>query len=407
MANRTIIILNDYCHINGGASKVAIDEAVGLANAGERVIFIGACAPICPELENAPLEVICLKQKEMLNAGKNPLTMLQGLWNFRAARTMRKLLKTLDKNHTIIHLHGYTKAITTSPIRTANKLGFNVVCTLHDFFTACPNGAFFDYAKVAPCPKRALSIDCITTQCDKRHYAHKLYRVARGFIQQKIGGLPQHVFHYITLSKQSANLLKPYLPETAKYYALENPIDIPKQPLVNVRANKTLVAVGRLDAEKGIENLLKACEIAGVSLTLVGDGPLRCMAKKYDFCRVTGWVSPAQVIEELANARAIVFPSLWYETYGLVVAEAAARGVPAIVSDISAAAERVNHGENGWVVRSGVVDNLASALAATKDDDMVEKAGKNAYEYFWNNPPTRTNHIEKLREIYERIITVS
>ncbi len=404
MNNHTVIILNDYCHVNGGASKVAIDEAVGLAEAGVKVIFIGACAPICPELQNARLEVICLGQTELINAGKNPLVMLQGLWNFKAAQAMNRVLKKMDKAETIIHLHGYTKALTTSPVRMANNLGFKVVCTLHDFFPACPNGALFDYIKCKPCPKRAMSFDCIKTQCDKRHYIHKLYRVVRTFIQQKFGGLPKDVKNYITLSKQSASLLRPYLPKDANYFPLENPIDVPHLPLVNVRENKSIVVVGRIDPEKGIEILLEAAKKAGISLTLVGDGSLRKLAESYPFCRVTGWVSSAQVVEELAKARALVFPSLWYETYGLVVAEAAARGVPAIVSDVSAASERIENGKNGWHMRSGDMEDLTRLLSITRDDDVVARAGVEAYNSFWASPPIRANHIENLKIIYNKVM---
>lgn len=383
---------------------MAIDEAVGLAEAGVSVVFVGACAPVCPELANAPLKVICLGQAELIKAGKNPLVMLQGLWNFKAASQLRTLLKSMDRRNTIIHLHGYTKALTTSPVRAANKLGFKVVCTLHDFFAACPNGALFDYVQCKPCPKRAMSFDCIKTQCDKRHYIHKLYRVARTFIQQKFGGLPASVTDYITLSKQSSALLRPYLPRNARYHPLENPIDIPHLPPVDVRGNKEIVAVGRLDAEKGIEILLEAAKKAGISLTLVGEGPLRSLAESYQFCRVTGWLSPAQVVGELAKARALVFPSLWYETYGLVVAEAAARGVPAIVSDISAASERVENGKTGWHARSGDMEDLARCLALTHDDELVAKAGQAAYSAFWASPPVRANHIDGLLHIYNMIL---
>ncbi len=406
MNNPAVIILNDYCHINGGASKVAIDEACGLAAAGINVIFIGACGPICPELQNTRLEVICLGQTELINAGKNPFVMLQGLWNFKAAAKMKALLEKMDSKNTIIHLHGYTKALTTSPVRMANKLGFKVVCTLHDFFAACPNGALFDYVKCKPCPKRAMSFDCIKTQCDKRHYLHKLYRVVRTFIQKKTGRLPGGVKDYITLSKQSTVLLRPYLPADSNFYPLENPIDIPKAQAVNVSANKSVVAVGRLDAEKGIEILLEAAKQAGVPLTLVGDGPLRALAESYDFCKVTGWVSSAQVIEELSRARALVFPSLWYETYGLVVAEAAARGVAAIVSDVCAASERVLEGKTGWHIRSGDVADLTRCLRITKDDEAIAKAGAEAYALFWAAPPVKTAHTQGLLDIYRKIISL-
>ncbi len=404
MNNLTVIILNDYCNINGGASKVAIDEAVGLAASGVKVVFVGACAPVCPELENTNIEVICLGQTELIKAGKDPLVMLQGLWNFKAAAAIRRLLAGMDRKNTIIHLHGYTKALTTSPVRVAEKMGFKVICTLHDFFPACPNGALFDYVKCEPCPKIPMSFDCIKTQCDKRHYVHKLYRVARTFIQQQCGNFPKSVKHYISLSKKSVELLRPYLPSDSNYYPLENPIHIPQLPPVDVSANKDVVFVGRLDAEKGIEILLEAAKNAGVSLTLVGDGALRELAESYPNCRITGWVTPAQVVEELSKARALVFPSLWYETYGLVVAEAAARGVPAIVSDISAASERVIDGVTGWHTISGNMDDLTRCLRFTKDNESIKTIGNTAYRQFWQFPPVLAKHIQELLIIYDKVL---
>jgi glycosyltransferase involved in cell wall biosynthesis len=402
----TVVVLNDYCHINGGASRVAIDEAVSLAEAGLRVIFFGAAGPVCGELQQARLEVISLGQSELVEAGQNPSVILQGLWNFTAYQRMSALLATLDPRFTIVHLHGYTKALTASPVRAAVKHGFKVVCTLHDFFTACPNGAFFDYVGKKPCSRRGLSLGCIATNCDKRHYAHKLYRVARSTVQRSAGLLPQGVMDYITLSNRSVELLKPYLPANARFHALENLIEAKKTPPVDVAANENIVAVGRLDIEKGIEVLLEAAKIADVKLTLVGDGPLRALVEAESHCRVTGWISPESVMKEVERARCLVFPSLWYEAYGLVVAEAAARGVPAIVSGISAAAERVVDGLQGWHVRAGDVEDLARCLMLTKNNVALSAAGKAAYERFWAAPPTRENHTQGLLAIYRSMLGI-
>ena len=42
MSVRSVVVLNDFCHVQGGASRVAIDEAVALRSAGLDVSFIGA-----------------------------------------------------------------------------------------------------------------------------------------------------------------------------------------------------------------------------------------------------------------------------------------------------------------------------------------------------------------------------
>lgn len=405
MPLRTVVVLNDYCHVQGGASRVAVDEAVALASQGLDVIFLGAVAPVCDELREAPLRVICLEQPELLNVGKNPGVMLQGLWNTTARQRMAELLRGLDPRTTIVHLHGYTKALTTSPVRAATDMGFAVVCTLHDFYTACPNGAFFDFQQRQACPKRGLSLDCITTNCDKRHFVHKSYRVLRSIAQRALGHLPSAVKHYVTLSEQSVQLLRAYLPADAQFYPLENINEVPQAPPVAVAANKAIVAVGRLDVEKGVETLLAASRLAGVPVTFVGDGPLRPQVDATPQCRATGWVKAAQVMAALEEARCLVFPSLWYETYGLVVTEAAARGVPAIVSSISAASERVTDGVEGWHFPAGDADALAKLLRQAMDNTAVQRAGQAAYDRFWRDPPTRERHSQGLLKIYREILS--
>jgi glycosyltransferase involved in cell wall biosynthesis len=386
--------------VQGGASKVAIDEAISLARSGVNVIFLGAVGPPCPELRAAPLTIECLDQRELLDVGRHPAVALQGLWNGKAARHVRKILAGLPRERTVVHLHGYTKALTTSPVKVARRLGFPVVCTLHDFFAACPNGAFFDYAKQVPCPRRALSVGCIVTHCDKRHYVHKLFRVVRGLTQRYHGGFPRNVQHYISLSERSAAILGPYLPSAARLHRLPNVTDVTHEPQVPLADNRTIICIGRLDLEKGVRLLAEVGRQLGLGVTFVGDGPLRAEIEAIPGVSVTGWVSSDEVRQHLAQARCLVFPSLWYETYGLVVAEAAARGIPAIVSDISAAAERVQDGVTGWQFRSGDPADLARCLRLIRDDALIQAAGDAAYRAFWTNAATWRAHADRLVGVY-------
>jgi glycosyltransferase involved in cell wall biosynthesis len=400
-----VVVLNDYCYVQGGASRVAIDEAVGLAAAGVNVTFVGAVGPVCEELKRASLRVVNLDQVELSSFLKHPEVAFQSLWNRAAYKSTRAVLKSLDRRSTIVHLHGYTKSISSSAIRFVADSGFSVVCTLHDFFSACPNGAFFNFVESKPCHLRALSTSCITTNCDKRHYAHKLYRVVRSLAQRQLGNFPNGVKEYIALSNKSAELLRPYLPSDAGVHFLRNPIDVDRESPVDVARRKSVIAIGRLDTEKGIAMLVDAARRAKSQLILVGEGPWRPYAEEYEGCKVTGWLPRREVMAELERARCLVFPSLWYETYGLVVEEAAARGVPSIVSDISAAAERVNDGVTGWHVRSGDTDDLVRCLNVIKDDAVVQKVGLAAFEHYWVDPSTPARHTAGLLNIYRDILT--
>lgn len=108
---------------------------------------------------------------------------------------------------------------------------------------------------------------------------------------------------------------------------------------------------------------------------------------------------------EIHHARCLIFPSLWYETFGLVVAEAAARGVPAIVSDVSAAAERVVDGASGWVFRSGDLESLERCIALIGDSERVRAAGATAYRDYWARPSDPHCHATQLTAIYDTVIS--
>ena len=404
MTVRSVIVLNDFCHVEGGASRVAIDEAIALKKSGLDVTFLGAVGPVCEELCASSVRTICLGQAALADATHHPSVVLQTLWNHTAYRTMQSLVANLDPRHSVVHLHGYTRALTTTPVLAAGQARLPIVCTLHDFFAACPNGAFFDYNRQEPCHLRALSTACAMTTCDKRHPLHKAYRVVRGVAQRRVARFPATVRNYITLSDQSATLLRSYLPIDAQFYALPNIIDIEQAPPVDPGANRSLVVVGRLDVEKGVLLAAEAARRAASPIVFVGDGPLRAEIEATG-ARVTGWLSTDRVRTELEHARCLIFPSLWYETFGLVVAEAAARGVPAIVSDISAAAERVVNGASGWVFRSGDLESLERCIAFIGDSERVRAAGATAYRDYWARPSDPHHHTAQLTAIYDTVIS--
>lgn len=401
---RSVVVLNDFCHVQGGASGVAINEAVALAALGLDVTFIGAVGPICQELRAAPVKVLCLDQPELADAAQHPRVTLQALWNPAAYRTLRSRLAALEPRQTIVHLHGYTKALTAAPALAASRAGFPVICTLHDFFSACPNGAFYNYRRQMPCALPALSMSCMLTACDKRHELHKAYRVARGLAQRTFSRFPSSVRDYISLSRRSTELLGPYLPTDARFHSLPNIIDVARTPPVDVAGNEQMIVIGRLDPEKGVDLAAKACGAMGLPLVCVGDGPLRPYLESMG-ARVTGWLTAHQVQQHLAQARCLMFPSLWYETYGLVVSEAAARGVPAIVSDVTAPAERVVDGVTGWVFQSGDLDSLMHCVKLTREDALVRAAGDAAYRQYWQAPSDPRSHALMLLSIYDAVIS--
>lgn len=403
----SVVILSDFANFSGGASVVALQSALRLAELGHDVTLFTAVGPVAGLLQDKKnLRVICLGQQEIAKDPNRKRAFLQGAWNRPAAKALDQLLATLDPRRTVVHAHLWMKALSPSVFAVAFKRKFKVAVTLHDFFAACPNGGFYDYVKGEVCYRRPLSMSCVTCSCDRRSYSQKLWRCARTWLQTHVARLPMRTAHFIGVSKFSVDILKPFLPSGTPQTVVRNPIDAEDHGPANVAENEPFVFVGRLVPEKGVFLCAEAARKAGVRAVFVGDGELRAeLQSKYPEFEITGWQDSAAVQARLRGARALVFPSQWYETLGLVVVEAAANGVPAIVSNGCAASDTVVDGETGLHFAAGSVDNLAEKLSLlNKDSATAARLGRAAYERYWQRPWTREAHVSELLDVYRRIV---
>ncbi len=132
---------------------------------------------------------------------------------------------------------------------------------------------------------------------------------------------------------------------------------------------------GRLSAEKGVLLLADAFRRAvrlrpGLRLAIAGDGPARAtLARALGDApyRFLGVLEGDALAAAYASADVFCLPSAT-ETFGQVVTEAAASGLPAVVLDRGGAAELVSHGESGLVVEADDPTALAAAFALLHDD---------------------------------------
>ncbi|MEG1628296.1 glycosyltransferase family 4 protein [Pseudomonas sp.] len=154
-----------------------------------------------------------------------------------------------------------------------------------------------------------------------------------------------------------------------------------------------LVCVGRLCEQKGQLFLLEAARILAAQslafeIVLAGDGEMRgqieALIAEHDLqahIRITGWISSAQVREEMLAARALVLPS-FAEGLPVVIMEAMALRRPVLTTYVAGIPELVRHGENGWLFPAGAVDELAAAMAdcIAQPVEVLQRMGDAAYQ---------------------------
>lgn len=404
----TVVLISNSAQNTGGQTKVAFDSAIGLKQAGHRPILFAAAGPVDQRLTDAGVETVCLGQHDILSNPSAREAAVQGIWNRRAADELGRLLARLPRASTVIHMHGWAKAISPAVAGPIRASGLPAVYTMHEYFLFCPNGGFYNYRDQHVCKLEPLSARCVTTNCDSRSYAHKLWRLSRQAAVDHMFNLADAFSDYICISKFQVEAIGARLPKGARRHLVANPIASENLGPKTGPAAGDIVFVGRLSTEKGPLIFAEAATRLGLTPIFVGDGPLRGdIEARYPQARVLGWQQPEAARAALRAARALVFPSLWWEGQPLTVLEAKAYGTPVIVADQCAAREEVEDGVTGLWFRAGDIDDLARALRQMRDDETVARMSEASYRAFWAEPRGLDRHVEAIVAIYRDMLARS
>ena len=155
----------------------------------------------------------------------------------------------------------------------------------------------------------------------------------------------------------------------------------------------SILYVGSLSERKGVLELLEIfatvqSQIREAKLVIVGDGPLRASVRErihllalHESVEMAGFVPPDDLGKYYGRARLFLFPS-HEDTFGVVIAEAAAHGLPLVVSRYAGASDEfVRQGENGFIVDPKDISTTASAvLRILGDDGLRSEMGRKSYE---------------------------
>jgi len=149
-----------------------------------------------------------------------------------------------------------------------------------------------------------------------------------------------------------------------------------------------LLYVGRLSSEKEVSvvidayTALRKLDESKVRLVLVGDGPDRSRLEKMkgaEYVIFMGSLSGIQLAEAYASANVFVFASQ-VETFGNVVLEAMASGLPIIAYDYACAQLHAKHTQTGWLIPIGQVDLFAQCVLQLPDNQTLKRMGYQAMQ---------------------------
>jgi len=155
-----------------------------------------------------------------------------------------------------------------------------------------------------------------------------------------------------------------------------------RERMLNGRDPNSMIVifVGRLANEKRVDLLREVADVEGVAVTIIGDGHAREEWEelfKGTGTHFMGYMYKDELATAFASSDAFFFAGP-NETFGQVVQEAMASGLPTIVTNKGAVGELVKEGETGFVVEHNRTAFAEAAQKLQEDRDLLARMSQNA-----------------------------
>ncbi|MGW1951426.1 glycosyltransferase [Streptomyces sp. NPDC001920] len=311
----------------------------------------------------------------------------------------------------VVHVHNVFPLLSPAVLAACADAGVPAVATLHNYTQVCPPGTLQRDGR--PCT------ECVGSAAPLPAVRHGCYRGSR------LATVPLAVSMSVNRQRWWSGVQRFFCISAAQRDVLVRS-GMPSERLV-VKHNfvpdpgdrrsgtgEHLLYLGRLAEAKGVRLLMAAWdEIAaeggvGVPLVVAGAGPLErevtAWAAGRDDVRYVGLLDPAQSRKAVARSVAVVAPSTWLETFGLVVVEAMAAGVPTVAAGHGAFVELVEDGVTGLLHRPGESASLASCIRRITAEPALGREMGRAARRRYERGFSPAVGLERLEEEYRTAI---
>ncbi len=281
-----------------------------------------------------------------------------------APAALREFAAALERDcPDLVHVHEIYPLISPWIFPLCRRRGVRTVLTCHDYRMTCPICTHLRDGRVCTDCGKGGEWRCAVRNCQGNRMQSLAYAlrnlVARGF----------RLYQAVDLLLTPSAFARDWLIQQAgvrpeKIRVVGNPLLAPGGPVCAYLPDQRpyIGYVGRFAPEKGVDVLVRAAARAELPLRLAGDNrsyrpPLDSPSIRYE-----GMLSGPALESFYAGMRLLVMPSVCFETFGLVAAEAMLRGIPVVCSNLGAMAEMVADGEQGALVPPGDVAALSLKL---------------------------------------------
>lgn len=328
---------------------------------------------------------------------------VETIWSWSSSAKLEAIVRETGRE--VVHFQNTLPLISPSAYWGVRRAGAAVVQSLRNFRLVCPSAnLFYDGAQCERCVGR-FPWPGLARNCYRGSKLQTATVVAMNSFHHLVGTWQHKVDRYIVAAEFTRSLLRASgIPDEL----VELKANYVPDPGTRASGQEYALFIGRLTEEKGISTLMEAWDGLDVPLLIVGSGVLesevtRWASKKHNV-RFEGRKTPSEIEHLLTRAAFVVMPSAWNETFGRVIVEGYASGIPAITTRTGAQQELLREGKTGWLFDPGDASALRRIVReAWQDLDLTAAMGREARAEYERIYGARENHARML-SIYENAL---
>ncbi|MDM7917415.1 MAG: glycosyltransferase [Candidatus Eisenbacteria bacterium] len=336
---RTVLLVNKYHYLKGGAEKYYLDLSELLAKRGDRIVHLAMRHDANLPARDGDRFVSEVDYRARMGAAARARHAVRSVYNSEAARPAREIARGARPD--VAHLHNVYHQLSPSVIRALDDEGIPIVQTLHDYKLICP--AYLLLTQQGEI--------CERCRGGRYHEAFRRRCLLDSRAASAVGMIEAYLHRWLRTYEKVRLFVCPsrfLLEKVAEFgVARERLVALPYflqvdryEPAPAASEGDYYVYAGHLSREKGVATLLEAHarlpKPGRLPLRILGEGPLDAMLK----ARATelgasdvafeGYRRPPELHRIVGAARFVVVPSEWYENYPYAILEAFALARPVL-----------------------------------------------------------------------------
>ena len=334
---------------------------------------------------------------------------LRAIYSFEARRRLRNVIAEFRPD--VAHVRNIYHHLTPSILWELKAARIPVLYHINDFKLLCPSYNLVSQGRACEACKGGAFWHALPSACYPG-FGARLALTAEGYVHRMLGSYRRCVDLFLAPSQFVRDKFVEHgwageHFEVLPHFQRVGEFNAPPQD-----ENAPMLYCGRLSAEKGVADLIRAMQqLPHLRLLIAGDGPQRSELQNLagslglNNIQFVGKVNASERDSLFAQSRFTVLPSHAYETLGKTILESYAQGRPVIATDIGSRREFVHHGETGLLYRCGDVNELARAMQAlSANSARVTEMGHAGWE-FVRRHHSPEEHYSRLIRLYEDLVS--